>query len=179
MSFLGKLFGAGPDNYQKTSYNQLNAASQNASNTGMGYLADSSTNFKPPVSYYSSILSGNPADVAGAVAPQINQIQGAYQQNKQQVDQFAPMGGGRAALSAQLPYQKTSAITNLISQARQNAAQGLTNIAGTEGGIGSSLLGVSAGAAGSAGGLAFDQHKFDYNAGNNIGQAIGAMIAGL
>jgi len=179
MSFLGKLFGAGPDNYQKTAYNQLNAASQNASNTGMGFLGDSSTSFKAPTSYYSSILSGNPSDVAGALSPQINQLQGAYQQARQQVDQFAPMGGGRAALSAQLPYQKASAVTNMISQARQNAAQGLSNIAGTEGGIGSSLLGISAGAAGSSGGLALDQHKFDYNAGNGIGQAIGALIAGI
>ncbi len=179
MSFLGKLFGAGPDNYQKTSYNQLNAASQNASNTGMGFLGDSSKSFQAPTSYYSSILSGNPADVAGALSPQINQLQGAYQQNKQQVDQFAPMGGGRAALSAQLPYQKAGAITNLISQARQNAAQGLTNIAGTQGGIGSSLLGVSAGAAGSSGEQAQDSHQFEYNSGNQIGQAIGMMIAGL
>lgn len=178
MSFLGKLFGAGPDNYQKTSYNQLNAASQNASNTGMGFLGDSSKSFQAPTSYYSSILSGNPADVSGALAPQINQLQGAYQQARQQVDQFAPMGGGRAALSAQLPYQKASAVTNMISQARQNAAQGLSNIAGTEGGIGSNLLGVSAGSAGDALKYATDQSQFAYKAGNNIGMAIGAMIAG-
>lgn len=179
MSFLGKLFGAGPDNYQKTAYNQLNAASQNASNTGMGFLGDSSTNFKAPTSYYSSILSGNPASVSEALAPQINQLQSAFQQNKQQVDQFAPMGGGRSALYAQLPFQKASAITNLISQARQNAAQGLSNIAGTEGGLGANLLGVSAGAAGASGQQAGISHQFEYNSGNQIGQAIGAMIAGL
>jgi hypothetical protein len=179
MSFLGSIFGAGPNNNQKTANNQLNADAQNASNFGLGYLEPSQTNFQAPTSYYSSILSGNPADVSGALAPQISQLQSGFQQNKQQVDQFAPMGGGRAATLAQAPFQETSAITNLISNARQNAAQGLTGIAGTEGALGGGLLGTSTQAAN-----AFDtqgnvQNQFQYQQGAQTGQALGQLIAGL
>lgn len=178
MSFLGSIFGGGPNNDQKTANNQLNRVAQGSANTGFDYLNNSSQNFQAPTSYYSSILSGNPASVAGALSPQINQLQGAYQQNKQQVDQFAPMGGGRAALSAQLPYQKAGAITNLISGARQNAAQGLTGIAGTEGALGQGLLGTSTNAAEAFDQNAGGQHEFQYKAGNQIGGAIGQLLAG-
>lgn len=179
MSFLGNLFGAGPNSTQKAANTQLLNTSQNASNTGMGFLSNASTAFQAPTSYYSSILSGNPADVSGALAPQISQLNAGYAQGRNQVDQFAPMGGGRSSVMANLPFQKASAITNLISQARQAAAQGLTGIAGTEGGLGTNLLSVGTGAASNLGDLSTRQQQFSYQAGSNIGSALGALIAGL
>jgi hypothetical protein len=178
MSFLSNLFGGGPNNNQKTANNQLNANAQNASNTGMAYLGNSATNFQAPTSYYASILSGNPSSVAGALSPEINQLGSAYQQQKQQVDQFAPMGGGRAALSAQLPYQQAGAITNMISQARQNAASGLTGIAGTEGALGQGLLGTSTTAASAFDQNAYLQHMLQQQTGLGVGSAIGSLLTG-
>ncbi len=178
MSFLGSLFGGGPSNNQKTANNQLNAASQNASNTGMGYLTNSATNFQAPTSYYSSILSGNPASVAGALSPEINALQSSYANNRSAVDQFAPMGGGRAALSAQLPYQKAGALTNLISGARQNAAGGLTGIASTEGALGQGLLGTSAQAAALFDQNAAQQKILQQQTGNAIGGSIASLLTG-
>lgn len=142
----------------------------------MGFLGNSDTNFKAPTSYYSSILSGNPASVAGALSPEISQLQSAYQQNKQQVDQFAPMGGGRASFMAQLPFQRASAVTNLISGARQDAAKGLTGIAGTQGALGSSLLGVGTQAAGAFGNQATTQNLADYLHSSATGSALSQML---
>jgi len=142
----------------------------------MGFLGNSDTNFKAPTSYYSSILSGNPASVAGALSPEISQLQSAYQQNRQAVDQFAPMGGGRASFMAQLPFQRASAVTNLISGARQNAAQGLTGIAGTQGALGSSLLGVGTQAAGAFGNQATTQNLADYLHSSATGSAISQLL---
>jgi len=178
MSFLSNLFGGGPSNNQKTANNQLNANAQNASNFGLGYLQDSGTNFQAPTSYYASILSGNPASVAGAVSPEISAINSGFQQGRQQVDQFAPMGGGRAATIGQLPYQKASAITNLISQARQNAASGLTGIAGTEGALGQGLLGTSTTAASAFDQNAYLQHLMQQQTGLGVGSAIGSLLTG-
>ncbi len=172
-----KAYGAGgPNNDQKTANNQLNAVAQNASNTGMGYLTNSANNFEAPTSYYSSILSGNPASVAGALSPEISQLNSGFQQGRQQVDQFAPMGGGRSALMAQLPFQKASALTNLISGARQNAATGLTGIAGTEGALGSGLLNTSATAANYFDQNAYNQHEMQLKNGTGIGSAIGSLL---
>lgn len=178
MSFLGSLFGAGPNAQQKASYGQLQTNAANAGTTGMGFLGSSQQAFQAPTSYYSSILSGNPADVAGALSPQISQLNAGFAQGRNQVDQFAPMGGGRSSVMANLPFQKASAITNLISQARQAAAQGLTGIGTAEGGLGGNLLGISSNAASNLGQLGTEQQQFQYQAGAGIGSAIGALLAG-
>ncbi len=145
----------------------------------MGFLGDSQKAFQAPSSYYSSILSGNSADVAGALAPQITQLNSGFDQARRQVDQFAPMGGGRSSTMANAPFQQASAITNLISNARAQAAQGLAGIGSAEGGLGANLFGLSNNAAGDLGTLSTNQQQFSYNAGAKIGQGIGAMIAGL
>ena len=179
MSFLNNLSGAGPSNYQKTAWNTLNGIGTGAANTGFNFLGSSQQNFQPPTSYYASILSGNPASVAGALSPEISSLQSGYANNRAALDQFAPMGGGRAEAMAQLPFQKAGAITNLISGARQNAAQGLTNIAGQQGGIGTSLLGVGANAAGTFGQQATNQNIFQYGANSALGNAIGQILRNL
>lgn len=179
MSFLGNLFGAGPNSTQQNANTQLQTNASNAGNTGMGFLGNAGKAFEAPTSYYSSILSGNPADIAGALSPQISQLNTGFNNARRQVDQFAPMGGGRSSTLANAPFQQASAITNLISQARANAAQGLTGIAGTEGGLGANLLGVSNTGAAELGNLSTQQQQFQYQQNQLTGQAIGRMIAGL
>jgi hypothetical protein len=179
VSFLGNSFGAGPNNNQQTANNQLNATAQTGLNFGNSFLSGAQGAFQAPTSYYQSILSGNPASVSQAIAPSVNQLNSAYTQASQQNDQFAPMGGGRAAMQAQLPYQKAGAITNLISGAQQGAAQGLTGIGSAEGSIGNTALGIGGNAANAFDVNAGNQHDFQYNANNAIGGAIGKMIAPL
>jgi hypothetical protein len=158
MSFLGNLFGGGPSNDQKQSNNLLNSAAQTGLNTGGQYLTSSQQNFAAPSTYYQSILSGNPAAVAGAVAPEVNQLNQGYANARRQVDQYAPLGGGRSSQITQMPFQQQGAITNLIAKARENAAQGLTGIGSAEGGIGSNLIGTGAQAANAFGNQATEQN---------------------
>lgn len=186
IGFLGnKLSGgggggtAGPSNYQKTAWNQLNAMGEVGKNYGGLFLGNAADAYKAPTNYYSSLLSGNPSAVGQATLPERQQLASSFGQARQQLDQFAPMGGGRAALYGQLPFQQASAISNLISQARQNAASGLTNIAGQQGSLGTSALNAGASAAGQFGSLAGGQNQFGYNAGANAGGALGNILAGL
>ena len=109
----------------------------NTYKTGQGYTA-------APASYYSSILSGNPAAVSGALSPEISQLSSGFSQARKQLDQFGPMGGGRSAQMAQLPFQQQGAITNLISGARNNAAGALAGLGVQEQQLG--LSGQSMGA---------------------------------
>ena len=178
MSFLSNLFGGGPSNNQKTANNQLNGAANAGINTGLSYLGNSQQAFQAPTSYYSSILSGNPASVAGALSPEISALNSGYANNRVALDQFAPMGGGRAEAMAQLPFQRSGAITNLIAQERANAAQGLTGLGTTQGAIGQSLLGTGVQAANAFDVNAAQQHLLQQQTGMGIGSAIGNLLTG-
>jgi hypothetical protein len=179
MSFLGNLFGGGPSNNQKQANNLLNSAAETGLNVGGNFLRSSQNAFQAPTSYYSSILSGNPAAVSGALAPELSQLNAGYRNARTQLDQFAPMGGGRASMISQLPFEQQSAITNLIAQQRALAAQGLTGIGGTMGGIGANLVGIGTNAAGIMGSQAFEQALRNQQVGQSVGQGIGSIIAGM
>ena len=178
MSFLGNILGGGPSNNQKQANNLLNSASQTALNTGGSYLTGSQGAFQAPTSYYQSILSGNPASVSGAIAPELNQSNQGYANARAQLNTYAPMGGGRSSQITQLPFQQQGAITNMISQARQGAAQGLTGIGGAEGQIGASLLGTGAQAANAFGTQAYQQNLLATQLGLGVGGALGSIISG-
>jgi hypothetical protein len=86
-----------------------------------------------PTNYYNQLLSGNRAEMSAAEAPEINQITGQMQQQKQNISKFTPEGGGQTSLLSQLPFQQEGQVTNLLQQARPGAAQALTGIAGLQG----------------------------------------------
>ena len=117
------------------------------------YLTQASNTLNQPASYYSNILSGNRAAMMDAASPEIQNINANFNQAQRQAGQFAPMGGGRANLLAQLPLQRAGAVGNLFQTIRPLAAQGLLgvgnaqanlgglqgNIAGQQGNIGAGL----------------------------------------
>ncbi len=117
------------------------------------YLTQASNTLNQPASYYSNILSGNKAAMMDAASPEIQNINANFNQAQKQAGQFAPMGGGRANLLAQLPLQRAGAVGNLFQTIRPLAAQGLLgvgnaqanlgglqgNIAGQQGNIGAGL----------------------------------------
>lgn len=115
--------------YLRSLNNYSGTSGQNVFQTG-GNMAGQSGD------YYSKILSGNPAAIAQAMAPTINATNSAYKQQQQQVDQFAPMGGGRASQMAQLPFQKAGAISNIIAGAQPGAASALGTLGTQEQSLG-------------------------------------------
>lgn len=111
--------------YLRSMNNWSGNSGQNVFNTG-GQMAGQSGD------YWSKIVSGNPAAIAQAMAPTINATNASYKQQQDQVNQFAPMGGGRANQMAQLPFQRAGAISNIIAQAQPFAAQQLGALGTTE-----------------------------------------------
>src|SRR5574341_1981892 len=112
-------------------------------NLGEDFLGQAKGAFTPAMDYWSGILRGGP-DAMLALSPEIKQAQQAFQQAKTQTSQFAPMGGGRANVLAQLPQQQAGAITDIFSRARPAAAAGLSNLGAQAGGLGSALTGQNA-----------------------------------
>jgi hypothetical protein len=83
---------------------------------------------EPSLSYYGNVLKGGPAAME-AIAPEVGALQAGAQQTRQAAGQFAPRGGGRASMMGNLPYKVQEGVTNLMSQARREAAAALPEVA--------------------------------------------------
>jgi len=142
---LGDIFGGGSANVGPSSptfqrEQQLGDLSQQAAfNTLMpesqGFYKQATSDLAGPTDYYNKLLSGNQAEMMSAEAPEISQITGQLNQQKQNISKFTPQGGGQTATLSQLPFQQEAQVTNLLQQARPAAAQGLEQLAGIEGGL--------------------------------------------
>jgi hypothetical protein len=117
---INQLIGAGDEGF--AGVNRLQPVAQN-------FLQQGSQTFQPSIDYWTKILSGDRSEITGAVAPEIGRISTGYDQAAKTAGQFAPMGGGRSSLMAELPFRKAQDISTLISGLRPQAAQQLSGIA--------------------------------------------------
>jgi hypothetical protein len=119
----------------------------NASNTALGAeqqlfpesqatLSNANQAFNTVEPYYSGILSGNRSDIMSELSPEISTLQGQNKQAAKNISEFTPQGGGQTAQLSELPFTQSGEITNLISGARQQAAQGLTGVGQAQSGLG-------------------------------------------
>lgn len=119
--YLGKQ---GPQTFQT---GQQNVQS------GIQGTANAAETINPAVKYWMSLLSGDHAKVAEALAPEIQAIQAQDAQARQQSTEMAGRGGGRTQTLQQQPFQTAGKIQNLVSGVRPQAAQQLPGIAGVQG----------------------------------------------
>jgi len=117
---INQLIGAGDIGFQNTE--RLQPFAQN-------FLEQGSKTFQPSIDYWTKILSGDRSEITGALSPEIGRISSGYDQAAKTAGQFSPMGGGRATLMSELPFQKARDISSLISTLRPQAAQQLSGIA--------------------------------------------------
>ncbi len=80
--------------------------------------------------YYEGLLSGNRADIASKMQPELSTINAQYNQAAKNLGQFTPQGGGQTSQLSELPFQKIAAETTAINQARPQAAAALGSLAG-------------------------------------------------
>lgn len=90
--------------------------------------------------FLQSLVGGGRTSAMQAAAPEVNTILSQYDTAKKSLSQFAPRGGGTNAQLANLPFQESGAVTNLLAGERSQAAQALGSLGLGEGQLGSSLL---------------------------------------
>lgn len=150
----------------------------------------------PAANYWSSILAGGP-EMTAALSPEIQRINAGYTQAARQASQFAPSGGGRAALMSSLPFQAARDTSNLYSTIRPQAAQSLagyglnlanigSNTIGQGLGLGSSILGAYMGAGQGAGGTGssllnygLNNRNLNFQQGASLGQSLGGLLGNI
>jgi len=91
-------------------------------------LAESKKALAPVMKYQKGILSGDRAEMLGAVEPEVRGILGQYDQARKAVSEFGPRGGGRTRQLSELPFQKITAVQDVLAKARPEAAKALSGI---------------------------------------------------
>lgn len=115
--------------------------------TGTGKSATTAAN-----DYYSGILSGDPAQIAKTLAPEIKAGQDMGQQKKDTLSEFGNRGGGTNSAASAIDAGTRGNIIDLIGGAQAGAAAG-------EAGLGTNLLSQSSGNINSEAGLAAANQK--------------------
>lgn len=115
----------------KTEQNQLGDLGTYETGTGKGATTAASD-------YYGGILSGDPAEIAKTLAPEIKAGQDMAEQKKGTLSEFGNRGGGTNSAASAIDAGTRGNIIDLIGREQQGAAAG-------EAGLGTNLLSQASG----------------------------------
>ncbi len=82
----------------------------------------------PVLKYFQALMSGNPADVLAATAPQRGRIIDQYDAARKSTSQFTPRGGGQASTQQEIRAKEAGQLSDVTSQARSDAATSLGSL---------------------------------------------------
>ena len=142
--------------------------------SGAGLEQSGTKAVSAPIDYWMSILAGKPSAVTGAAEPDILATKSQYQQARRTVDQYSPMGGGRANAITSSRFAEASDIGKTLAGERSKAATSLAETGLSEQQLGIQQLGQAIQAVLSKMGL--DIQGGTANTFNAIASGIGAII---
>ncbi len=138
------------EQYLRSLTNYSGQQGQNILNNSQGYINTGTGGVNQAMGYWGDILSGNKAAMAGALSPEIQASNAQFQNQRNAVNTFAPMGGGRSSMMGQLPFQQAQTNANIIASLRPQAAQqmgtlgmGQQNFGMGQQGVGGNLLNLT------------------------------------
>lgn len=151
MSFLGSLFGGGND---KKQYDASNAQvsqllQQNADTSsflkgqGAPLISQGAATLQGPLDYYNKLFSGDRATASAALGPALDTLKMNQQQSLQNVDKFAPRGGGRTATTASSDTARDAQLSKLLMSTKPAAGDALASAGLNLANLGSGLVGGS------------------------------------
>jgi hypothetical protein len=115
---------------------------------GRQFLGAGMQNLQPGVNFFNTMLGGNAANTAAALAPSINQTLQGIDAARTAAAGLTPRGGGRFGSLYGLSFAPQAQVQNLFNQARLQAAQTLPGIGLQQAGLGANLFGLGAPAIG-------------------------------
>lgn len=131
----------------------------------------------PSLSFFKALLYGDPEAVNQAIGPARSRVISQYDAARRQVAEFAPRGGGRNEMFAELPFREAGEIGRLTQEARTGAAKELTSIGSLYGQLGLEGLGLSERATGDQVRAALIRREQELARRGKMGESIGRIIA--
>ena len=131
--------------------NALKTLGPELTKSGLGITDTGLADTEKASKAYSDILSGDPAKVATAAAPEVAAATGQEQQAKKQIVAGGNRAGGTNAAAQDMDSSTRSIIANAIAKTRSGAAAGLERTGAQVAGVGTQRTGEGIGATGAAG----------------------------
>lgn len=94
------------------------------------FMAKGDAALSPALSYFQSLLSGNPAAVMAATAPERGRVIDQYDTARKSIAAFSPAGGGTTGAAAQSRVTQGNELAEILSTARDKGAAGASQIGG-------------------------------------------------
>ncbi len=167
------------EQYLRSLTNYSGQQGQNILNNSQGYINTGTGGVNQAMGYWGDILSGNKAAMAGALSPEIQASNAQFQNQRNAVNTFAPMGGGRASMMGQLPFQQAQTNANIIASLRPQAAQqmgmlgmGQQNFGMGQQGVGGNLLSMTLNALGQGRGQDISESSANKQLAGSLANAI-------
>jgi hypothetical protein len=95
---------------------------------GQGLVGLGSEALSPAIAYFRQLLSGNPADLLAATAPERGRVLDQYDSARQAIANFSPRGGGVTSALNESRVKEASDLSTLTSNVRPQAAQALGSL---------------------------------------------------
>jgi len=140
-------------------------------------LPAAAESLKGPKDFFTALMSGDRKTILDTLAPEVDTLTSQYDTGKKTAEEFAPRGGGRAAVLEELPFRKAGEINKMVQGARTTGASGLESVAQLFGSLGTSELGGGLSAANSAFSNTQAAKENAQQQQAAAGQAVGALIA--
>ena len=121
--------------YLRSLTNSLGTSGSNVFTQGQGTVQAGVAGLQWPMNYYSSILSGNKAEMESAIAPEKSDILSQYRARRRQLAK-GQRGGGTNEAVASSEFAEAGDISALLQKLRPQAAAGEAQVAGQVAGLG-------------------------------------------
>jgi len=109
---------------------------------GGALVSGGRSTMQPGLNLFNTLLSGNRANTAAALAPSINPILQGYQGAERAAAGLTPRGGGRFGEEYRLSFAPQADISSMFNQARFGAAQALPGFGLQQIGAGTNLFDI-------------------------------------
>lgn len=191
-ALLGGLFGGGKNDDEKkkqeqagldpyTKLLQESAAGKRAEGDRLSGMSEEA--LRPVLDYFGKIMSGDPQALLDATKSQRGRVIDQYDAARQAIGNFGPRGGGSAAAIGESRFAEANALSDITSDAQNNAASTLAGLGPQLAGLGlsadqlaSSDLGAVIQAVLAQKGIDITQRGQNLDALTGIGEAIGSII---
>jgi hypothetical protein len=136
---------------QLESWGNLKDIMYNSKATGIKQTNEGAAGLSSAADYFKALMSGDQAKMSQVLAPQISVIQNQKQQQLNTASQFGNRSGGTNASMQRGTEDATRSVQELFDMLGPEAAKEFATISGTQEGLGSNLLGISANSASNLG----------------------------
>ncbi len=77
-------------------------------------LPAAAESLKGPKDFFTALMSGDRKTILDTLAPEVDTLTSQYDTGKKTAEEFAPRGGGRAAVLEELPFRKAGEINKMV-----------------------------------------------------------------